>query len=464
MLSKSTQEKLNNEINQTCEELKIPGMALTIYQHGNSIYEKYYGYRNMKERLPITKDTIFGLASITKSLTCLMVMKLEEEGRLHSSDRVTEWLPNLKLPREDYLKQLEIRHLMSHTSGLPGLPSIHHARMKSIRKDPDGDFLFGKWQGEDNSAIQTANELIEQISRMDFALSGPPGTVFNYSNEGYGMLQKIIVLASGMTFIDYVERKLFSPLRLKNSFFLTESIINKENVTELYAYQEKQSGIFHSPAWWDVGAIYTNGSWKASADDVMKYAELLRLNGRIQGQSLISEDKLEKMTSSAFSLPNGGDYGFGIEINPIGEYIRFGHGGSIKGVSSNFQIIKEKGISASILINMADVPAEKILVSALHILLGISAENPFKKDDVLSGKTLNLNLFSGMYQSGEGNKASISIQDDLLYLNRNEQITCFSPISENDFIAETGERIYFAKNGDCVHSVLVGKRVLEKVE
>lgn len=64
--------------------------------------------------------------------------------------------------------------------------------------------------GEDNSAIQTANELIEQISRMDFALSGPPGTVFNYSNEGYGMLQKIIELASGMTFIDYVERKLFS--------------------------------------------------------------------------------------------------------------------------------------------------------------------------------------------------------------------------------------------------------------
>ncbi len=65
------------------------------------------------------------------------------------------------------------------------------------------------------------------------------------------------------------------------------------------------------------------------------------------------------MTSSAFSLPNGGDYGYGIEINSIGEHTRFGHGGSVKGVSSNFQVIGEKGISASILINMADVPAEK---------------------------------------------------------------------------------------------------------
>lgn len=463
MISKSIKEKLNEELNKTCKELKIPGMALTVYQDGNSIYDNYYGYRNMEEELPVTKNTIFGLASITKSLTCLMVMKLEEEGKLNSTDKVIEWLPNLKWPREDYAKQLEIKHLMSHTSGLPGLPSIHNARIRSIMNDPDGEFLFGKWQPDEQAIIQTVDELIEQISNMDFELLGPPGKVFNYSNEGFGMLQKIIELASGIPFIKYVEEKLFFPLDVQDSFFLTESIANKENVTELYAYKEKQSGVFHSPAWWDVGDIYTNGSWKTSAEDLMKFVELLRLNGDFYGKKIISENMIKKMTSSAFSLPNGGDYGYGIEINSIGEHTRFGHGGSVKGVSSNFQVIGEKGISASILINMADVPAEKIIVSVLNTILEIPAADLFNKSQMLSNKSLDLSIFSGLYKSGEGNKALVSIQNNLLYLNRNELATCFYPISESDFIAETGERIYFSRNGDNVTSVLIGKRVLEKV-
>ncbi|WP_152657555.1 serine hydrolase [Oceanobacillus sp. CFH 90083] len=464
MISDSTVEKLNNELNQTCKELKIPGMALTIYQNGNSIYENYYGYRDVKEELPITKDTIFGVASITKSLTCLIVMKLEEEGKLTGKDKVKAWLPDLKWPKEDYLKQLEVRHLMTHTSGLPGLPSIHNARIRSIMADPDGAFLFGKWQPDEQTMIKNVDELIEQISKMDFELLGPPGTVFNYSNEGFGILQKIIESASGMPFIKYVKEKLFSPLDMKDSFFLTKSIINRENVTELYAYKEEQAGIFHSPAWWDVGDIYTNGSWKTSAADLMRFAELLRLNGSFKGRKIISEDGIKKMTSTAFGLPNGSDYGYGMEINSIGEYTRFGHGGSIKGVSSNFQVIREKGISASILMNMADVPAEKILVSALNTILEKRAEEPFKKSQVLSDKQVDLSIFSGLYQSAEGNKASVSIQNDLLYLKQNKLLTCFYPISENDFIAKTGERIYFSRNGDKVTSVLIGKRVLEKVD
>lgn len=463
MLTKSILENLNEELDQTCKELKIPGMALTIYQDGHSMYENYHGYRNIEKELPVTKDTIFGLASITKSLTSLIVVKLEEEGELNAKDKVIKWLPNLKLPSEEYTKQLEVWHLMSHTSGLPGLPTIHNARIKSIMDDPDGEFLFGKWQPDEQDIIQNADELIEQISKMDFELLGPPGTVFNYSNEGFGILQKIIELASGRSFIEYVGEKLFSPLDMNDSIFLTDSIMNKDNVTELYAYKDKQSGIFHSPAWWDVGDIYTNGSWKTSANDLMKFVELLRLNGGFQSRQIISEDKIKKMTSPAVSLPNGGDYGYGIEINSIGEYTRFGHGGSIKGVSSNFQVIQEKGISASILINMAEVPAESILISALNTILEIPDKQSFKKDQVLSAETLDLSIFTGSYQSGEGNKASVSVQNDLLYLNRNELVTCFYPISENDFIAETGERIYFSKSGDSVHSVLIGKRVLEKV-
>src|SRR5699024_11564873 len=81
-----------------------------------------------------TKNTIFGLASITKSLVCLAVMQLRDAGKLNVDDKVVTWLPSLKLPNENYNNQMQIHHLMSHTSGLPGLPLVHSARLERDRK------------------------------------------------------------------------------------------------------------------------------------------------------------------------------------------------------------------------------------------------------------------------------------------------------------------------------------------
>src|SRR5699024_1815408 len=113
-------------------------------------------------------------------------------------------------------------------------------------------------------SVQSVADVMKAMAETDYTVLGAPGEVFNYSNESYAMLQEIIERASGEAFIPYVESHIFNPLQMERSVFLTEDLKRHENVTELYAYtKEKEKSVFHSPAWWDVGNIYSNGSLKA---------------------------------------------------------------------------------------------------------------------------------------------------------------------------------------------------------
>src|SRR5699024_4748922 len=362
--------------------------------------------------LPVTKDTIFGLASITKSLVCLAVMQLRDAGKLNVDDNVVSWLPSLKLPNENYNNQIQIHELMSHTSGLHGLPLVHNARLESIHQDPDSAYLFNKKLPEDTPVIHNVDDLIREINELDFKLLGPPGTIFNYSNEGYALLQKIIELASGMSFIDYVEENIFAPLQINDAYFRMEDIPSNAQLTELYAYTEDRQNVFHSPTWWDVGAIYTNGSLKCSAADLMKYAEVYRMDGTVNGVQIVSKTSIAEMTTPKISEPNGGSYGYGIGMDVYQNIAYFGHGGSIKGVSSNFQVIKEQGITVSVLVSMADVPVDRILLHCLMALLDIPEEKQTYEAYPYSVKSLQ--KFVGSYASLEGLEATVMLKEENL--------------------------------------------------
>src|SRR5699024_10339376 len=288
MLTNQMKVQLDNIIEDAANRAQIPGMAFVISQHGKPIYEKYVGYRNQAELLPVTSDTIFGLASITKSLVCLAVMQLQDAGKLHINDLVTTWLPDLQLPNADFAEEIQIHHLMSHTSGLPGLPLVHSARAESIQRDPDGAYLFDKKLPKETPVVHSVDDVITGMNNLNYEMLGSPGTIFNYSNEGYALLQKIIELASGMSFVSYINKHIFEPLQMHDAYFRMEDIPDDAQVTEIYAYTKDKQSVFHSHIWWDVGAIYANGSLKCSITDLMKYMEVYRQNGTVNGEQIVS--------------------------------------------------------------------------------------------------------------------------------------------------------------------------------
>lgn len=458
--TQDTLDLLDATLHKKCQTDQIPGMALVVSQHGKQVFEKTYGYRDVEKRLPVTIDTVFGVASITKSVVALAIMQLEDAKKLTVEDPVVDWLPELKLPNQTDAEQITIHHLLTHTAGFPGLDAVNQARAESIRCDPDGEYLFEEVP-ETNRPIHTVTDVMKVMEETDYKMLGAPGDVFNYSNESYALLQEIMERASGEDFITYVKSAIFDPLEMNRSMFLTEELAQHDNVTELYAYsKEKEGKFFHSPVWWDVGSIYSNGSLKASARDLMKYLEVYRLDGLVNGKRIVSETGIQKMITPQITLPNGNQYGYGLQVQDK-PAIRFvGHGGSIKGVSSNIQYAQEKDLTICVVTNIADVAAADIAFDAMNLLLDRSDEEVLPEYEMAATQ---LKAYAGHYQSRENQELDVDFQDNMLFVKWGSNVIPIRPYKMNHFVTEDGKKFIFTANKqNQVTGVFRGMRWIPK--
>lgn len=458
MISENIQRRLSLELERKCRKAKIPGMALIANLHGERIFEKFYGYRDLEKRLPVTADTVFGVASITKSFASLAIMQLEDMGKLSVNDFVKKWIPEFELPGGVRSDHVTIHHLLTHTSGLPGLAAVHQARAESIKRDPDGEYLFGNLP---TRSIRTVTEMIREIAQSEEPVIGQPGEMFNYSNEGYALLQKIIERASGMSFLTYMDQYVLKPLNMDRSTFLQSDLNNMKNVTELYAYsKDKACQFFHSPVWWDVGKIYTNGSLKASAADMMKYLEMYINQGEVSGRQIISSKSIKQMTYPHVLTPNGIQYGYGLTIGREDGVDFYGHGGGIKGVSSFIAVAPKEGLTICVLINIAKANAQDLALTTMRSLLALEAG---KQDEKLFVSHKPLQEYVGTYRSAEGEEVLITQEQQRLVMYVNQQDISLQPIGHHLFQTREGKHIAFIKKHHKIVAIFKGLRYLQKI-
>jgi len=111
-------DKLENMIATTMAQMKIPGLSLALIKDDRVIYARGFGARNLRENIPSTTNTLYGVGSVTKSFTALGIMQLAEQGKLDVQDPVSKYVP-FKLGLEAH--PIKIHHLLSHSSGLPAV-------------------------------------------------------------------------------------------------------------------------------------------------------------------------------------------------------------------------------------------------------------------------------------------------------------------------------------------------------
>ena len=252
--------------NDLIDEHLIPGVGIAFNQNNKRIYEKAFGYRNVENLLPINADTVFGIASMTKSFTCVAIMQLQEAGKLSVHDEIVKYLPEFKTKDEKKTKKITIHHLMTHTSGLPPIATHVYARKRSIDQDPSAKDYGLDLVNNPEAAIDTYEELISYISNQDFQLLGEPGMEFSYSNDCYGLLGIIINRVSGQTYEDYIIEHILQPIQMDNSFFDLSKIEEKDNVTSLYMSRHTSKGleVYEAPLWWDAPSMRAAGYLKST--------------------------------------------------------------------------------------------------------------------------------------------------------------------------------------------------------
>lgn len=456
-------------IEQKMQHLMIPGLAVGVARQGAPTYTAGFGYRNIAEQLPVDAETIFGIASVTKSFTCLAIMQLADAGKLSVDDPVVKWLPEFKLPDPAHTRAVAIHHLMTHSSGLPGLPSIFHARAGSVRQDPDWKRLGTAIDPFKTEPIRTYGELMGLMAETEIDLLGAPGSRFNYSNEGYALLQGIIERASGQPFIAYMQERVLSPLGMERSVWRTEDLVQFENVAELYgaAAEGGKKVLFHSPVWWDVADIYTNGSLKSTVSDLLRYLEVYRTLGLGPGGVRIaSEAAVRRMITPHVQMPTGKWYGYGLQVQR--DYhgaTLVGHGGGIKGVASHVAVAIEPGVTAVCLTNLANLPAEDVSMGGLNDALGLAFGAHRRAFPSFSVDASELAQYEGHYRSLEGGAAKVFIYEGALHLEQAGAVLPLRPYEADGFVSTDGiTPVKFLRKADgTLSGLFMGVRVLERV-
>ncbi len=252
-------------IQQAVHDGNIPGAVLVVGHNGKVMYRKAYGSRALEPRRePMTLDTIFDMASLTKVIsTTTAVMQLMEQGKVRLNDPVAKYLPGFA---QNGKEDITLRQLLTHYSGLA----------------PDLD-LKTPWEGKDTAYGLAFAEAPEQ----------PPGSEFTYSDINFIVLGALVERVSGETLDQYAVRHIFAPLKMTHTRYVPPAAWKPKIAPTQYDENEHMlRGVVHDPTARWMGGVAGHAGLFSTGDDLAKFAQALLKSGG----GILSPLAVEKMT------------------------------------------------------------------------------------------------------------------------------------------------------------------------
>jgi len=256
---------LDSIVQKAIRDDQVPGAVVLVWHDGTVMYRKAFGHRALEPRRePMTVDTIFDIASLTKVVaTTTAVMQLEEKGKLRLNDPVVKYIPEFG---QNEKEDITVRELLTHFSGLP-----------------DGLDLKQPWQGRD-----TGLSLAYQIKPIL-----PPGSRFLYSDINFLVLGALVERVSGVPLDRYCSENIFAPLGMARTRFLPPAAWRpKIAPTQYDEGNHMLRGVVHDPTARRMGGVAGNAGVFSTADDLAKFARAL-----LNGSAVLSPLAVEKMTT-----------------------------------------------------------------------------------------------------------------------------------------------------------------------
>lgn len=277
--SEEKSKEIDLYIQHVMQEQKIPGLALAIIHDGKILKKEIYGLASIEHNVPVTDSSVFWLASISKHMTCSAIMLLSQQGVLDIDDKIHLHLPDAP----ENWREVTIRHLMTHTSGLPGTGSERGNR--TVRGTYSAEQMF-------------------QNSKND-SLVFTPGQDFMYSDLGIFLLGYIIHKVCGMSFKEFMQKMIFDPAGMKTAYLQDHFTIHANQVS---GYSKRNGQIIPDRNPWRLidTEINAAGGVYATIDDMISWDAILN------GERLLTQEIKEQMwTSNITDKGINTHYGFG---------------------------------------------------------------------------------------------------------------------------------------------------------
>ncbi|HVK70744.1 MAG TPA: serine hydrolase [Polyangium sp.] len=328
-------QKLDAFLEESRSALKIPGLAVAIVQNGKVVLEKGYGVKELGKKAPVTPDTMFRIASMTKPLTSLMIAGLVDEGKFTWDTHVTELLPTFALGDAELTKRLSVRNILCACTGIP----------------------YDNVGTEFEYANVSPEKMLDRVKLLKPTTGF--GETFQYSNTMIAAAGYVAAHAAepkkplAEAYEKTMKAKVFGPLGMKNTTFDAKVVARGDHASphNRNAKAEMELAPSDTAAW--ITPLNPGGGAWSTVRDLSKVLLMELAKGKTSdGKQVISEPNL--LARREPQSRDGENASYGLALAAVTSYgVRFyGHGGGLAGYSSNMFFLPDHGIGAVILANI----------------------------------------------------------------------------------------------------------------
>lgn len=394
-----------------------PGCAVGVAHNGKLVHRKGYGSANLDHGIPLSTNSVFYIASVSKQFTAAVTIFLADDGLISLDDDIRKYIPELP----DYGTTITIRQLVHHTSGLRD-----YLRLMNLA-------------GMRTADVHSEDEILRLIANQR-ELNFTPGTEYLYSNSGYLLISVLTRRVTGKSLREYAEEKIFGPLGMKNTHFHDDrTMIVPGRAT---SYSARRDGSYAIADWFNFEQV-GSGGLHSTVEDLFLWDQNFYQN-RLSAKDLIP------MLHSRGVLANGDtlDYAFGLRISEYRGLRTVSHGGSSMGFRTHLLRFPDEHFSAIVLCNVGNANPGRLAEQIADIYLADRLGPPTRVAASGSRRTAaqpvkltaaQLGEFTGQYHSPELNvDYTFSLEGDALVLTRPAaQPAKLTPVGKDTFRAGT---------------------------
>jgi CubicO group peptidase (beta-lactamase class C family) len=331
----------------TWDKPESPGAAIAVIKDGAVVYKRGYGSANLEYNVPITPQTVFHVASVSKQFTAFAIALLASHGKLSLDDDIRKHLPEVP----DFGKKITIRHLIHHTSGL---------------RDQWTLLGMAGWRLDDVITKEHIMKMVRHQKELNF----DPGAENLYSNTGYTLLAVIVERVSGQSFRDYTEANIFKPLGMTNTHFHDDHERIVKNRAYSYLPAGPGGGFKAAPLnYANVGAT----SLFTTAEDLARWV-INYEDKKLGGAEVIKQMQQVGILNSGKQL----GYAFGLSIGPYRGLNTVGHAGGDAAYRSFAFWFPEQRFGVVVLSNFGTLNPQQMAMRIADIYLAdkLTPEQP----------------------------------------------------------------------------------------
>ena len=450
-----TSSEIDSLSELTLKTFDVPGIAVAVVKDGKVIHAKGYGVRSLNTKQKVDENTLFGIASNSKAFTVAALGILVEEGKIKWDDKVIDYIPEFRLYNPYVTEEFTIRDLLTHRSGL-GLGA--------------GDLMF--WP---DSSDFTKKDIIHNLRYLKQVSSFR--SKYDYDNNLYMVAGEVLTRASGMSWEDFIQKRILDPLNMSSTAPSFRLVKNKSNVIDPHAPVDGVVKVIRrdwNEAANSAGGIYSNLTdmckWIIMQMNNGKYGEGLR-------QKLFTNEVHEEMWTPQTIIPVRGEtpynthfssYGLGWGLSDVKGYKQATHTGGLAGIVTQVTLIPELQLGIIVFTNQQTGAAFSAITNTIKdSYLGVPKRNWIKQyhDRVVASEAnakditdkiwkdieaqqknnakSDMNLFAGTYTDKWFGDVTISVNNGNMWFRSKRSFLLngeMFPYKGSTFIVKWGDR------------------------